>query len=361
MSKFDEALERMRGWLESPLSKIEGTFSMFNIRSVAMESAYLQNLMDIIRDNYFLDTASGVYLDRKALDDGLTRQYAQPSVGEVTFSGTVGVVVPMGTLVAASAYGVRFVTLAAATIGDDGTATVRARCESMGVAGNVPAGAIDKLSEAIQGIVGVTNAAAFEDGADRESDTQFRGRLYNKIRYPATSGNVQCYINWAMDLQGVGAVKVFPLWNGPGTVKVSILDANKGVASAELIADVKAAIDPGGGTGEGLAPVGADVSITTATEKVVDVAATVLLGTTAGTVDEVSAAFKAVLEAYFADIAYDKKTVAVSPAQVGYRLFDVAGVVDYASLTLNGATDAVTIGDEEILTLGTVTLTKGGA
>ena len=228
MSKFDEALERMRGWLESPLSKIEGTFSIFNLRSVAMESAYLQNLMDIIRDNYFLDTASGVYLDRKALDDGLVRHYAAPSTGQVTFSGSVGVVVPSGTVVSATAYGVRFATTSEVTIGSDGTAVANVQSEGVGARGNVPAGAVDNLADKIEGVVSVTNASEMENGRDRESDTQFRGRLYTKIRYPATSGNVQCYINWAMDQQGVGAVKVFPLWNGPGTVKVSIFGRYEG-------------------------------------------------------------------------------------------------------------------------------------
>lgn len=368
MSKFDEALERMRGWLESPLSKIEGTFSMFNIRAVAQESAFLQNAMEIVRDNYSIDSASGAYLDKKALDEGMSRKYAQPARGAVTFTGVKDTVIPLGTVVLAPDYGVRFVTIEAGTIGEGGTVSVSVQCESTGASGNVPAGAVNKLAQSVAGVSAVSNSNAMIDGVDRESDEMFRRRIYIKCRYPATSGNKQCYVNWASEVSGVSAVKVFSKKDmidlGMDTrqhnVRVSILGGEKAPASAKLMKQVKDYLDPTSGGGDGVAPVGAIVEVTTATEKVVNVSAKVSLGTLGGGLDGVKTAFEKVLCDYFAAISYDGKTESVSPALIGYRLLGVPGVVDYAEMTLNGGTSAVQLGVEEVLKLGTVTLTTAG-
>lgn len=336
---------------------------MFNIRSVAQNHAIISNNMEIINDNWSLDTAAGVYLDEKAKDYGMTRHYAQYATGQVTFTGTDGTMVPGGTIIAAPDYGVRFVTQESVAIAQ-GTAMVAATCLVTGPAGNVPAESVTQIADQVQGVASVNNEAAFSGGVDREDDDSFRMRIYFKIRYPATSGNVYHYQQWATEVSGVGAVKVFPLWDGPGTVKVSILDANGDPASEELIDEVQAYIDPEPQqTGEGQAPVGALVTVATAEAKPVDVSATVTLGST-GNLETVKMDFTEALKAYFRQIAYDGETVSVSPARVGNLLFNVQGLVDYANLTLNGGTAAVTIGEEEVHSVGEVTLTLptgGGA
>lgn len=355
MSKFDDAVEIMRDALATPQSKNEGTFSMFNIRSVAQNHAIISNNVEIVNDNWSLDTAAGIYLDEKAKDYGMTRHYAQYATGLVTFTGTDGTTIPGGTIVAALDYGVRFVTQES-TIISQGTATVAATCLVTGPVGNVPEDSVTQIADQLQGVTSVNNEAAFSGGVDREDDDNSRMRIYFKIRYPATSGNVYHYQQWATEVSGVGAVKVFPLWDGPGTVKVSVLDANGDPANEDLIDDVQAYIDPTPQqTGEGQAPVGALVTVTTATAKPVNVSATVTLGST-GNLETVKAGFTEALKAYFQQIAYDGETVSVSPARVGNLLFAVQGVVDYANLTLNGGTAAVTIGEEEVLQVGTITL-----
>lgn len=357
MSKFDDILATLKSYLVSPLSKNEGTFSMFNLRAVAQAMAMQQNEMEIMNDNWSLDSATGVYLDKIADGHGLYRHSAQCANGRVTFTGSDGFVVPSGTLVAAPEYGLQFSTIGEVTL-SGGTGEVTAMCLSIGSVGNVPAEAVRELVEPVQGVVSVVNSTAFVGGYDREADNNLRLRIYDKIRYPATSGNVYHYQQWAMSVNGVGAVKVFPLWAGPGTVKVSILDANGDPASAELISQVQDYIDPDPGKGGGQAPIGAIVTVSTAAAKVVNVAATVELGATAGSLDAVKTAFTERLDTFFAGTAYDGETDGVSVALVGRELLDTPGVIDYASLTLNGGTQAVTIGEEEVLQVGTITLTE---
>ena len=160
-------------------------------------------------------------------------------------------------------------------------------------------------------------------------------------------------------------VKVFPLWDkdngkeGAGTVKVSILDANGDPASAELISSVEEYIDPEPkANGLGQAPIGANVTIATATAKPCNVAATVELGATASGIEAIEAEFETLLDEYFHTLAYDGETDSMSVALVGRVLLDTPGVVDYANLTINGGTQSISIGDEEVITVGTINLTE---
>lgn len=317
----------------------------------------VRNDMEIMNDNWSLDTAKGVYLDRLADGYGLYRHSAQCANGTVTFTGQEGAVVPSGTIVSAPEQGLRFSTVGDAVVSGT-SAQATAICTVIGSVGNVPAGAINTLVAELDGISAVTNTEAFAGGYDREEDGNLRVRIYDKIRYPATSGNVYHYQQWATSVNGVGAVKVFPLWNGEGTVKVSILDTNGAPADEDLIEAVQNYIDPDEGHGGGQAPIGAVVTVSTATPKVVNVAATVELGATAAGIDAVEAAFEERLSAFFTSTAYDGETDGVSVALVGRELLDTPGVIDYAGLTLNGGTQAVTIGAEEVLQVGTVTLTE---
>lgn len=357
MSKFSDALERLKGYLVSPLSRIEGTFSMFNLRSVAQESALLSNNMEILENNWSLDSASGEYLDTKVKDYGVYRRTASFSVGTVTFGGNDGIIIPAGTIVVATDYGVQFETRDDVTI-SQGTATVNAQCIATGLIGNVPAGSVNKLAEQIQGVSGVTNSEGFTGGSEREDDNNLRMRTYFKIRYPSTSGNVYDYQNWATEISGVGAAKVFPLWNGPGTVKVSILDSNGDPASHELIEEVQNHIDPDPQqTGGGQAPVGALVTVSTATPKKINVTAKVEVGVTSD-IEKIKEDFTKAIKDYFKEIAYDEKTDSLSVARVGLILFGVQGVVDYTNLTINGGTSSVLVGEEEVFQVGVVDLTQ---
>lgn len=358
MPKSDEALERMRGLLEQPAARNEGSFSMFNLRAVAQELALLRNEMEILENHWSLDTAVGDFLDAKAKDYGLARHGAAFAAGEMSCRGTAGAVLPPGGRFVAQGYGVVFAQMGELTIGEDGSGRAAIQAVGAGSTGNVPAGTVLVPQSAMNGFSEFRTVEATAGGYDRESDEQLRLRLYNRIRYPQTSGNVYHYRQWAQDVPGVGAVKVFPLWNGPGTVKVSILDANGAPAAAELIQSVQDAIDPEPGRGAGKAPIGALVSVTTAVPVRVDVAATVVPGAQAPGLETLQAAFVQRLGVYFRSLAYNGRAAGVSPALVGRELLEVAGVLDYTALTLNGGTAAVAIGEEQVAVLGTVVLSR---
>ena len=103
-------------------------------------------------------------------------------------------------------------------------------------------------------IVSVTNKKSATGGFNEETDDELRDRYFEKVSLPATSGSKYHYEQWAKEISGVGDAKCLSLWNGSGTVKVIIINSEKGVASEELINEVKTHIEEN-------RPVGAEVTV----------------------------------------------------------------------------------------------------
>jgi uncharacterized phage protein gp47/JayE len=295
----------------------------------------------------FADTTEGSYLDLRAGEIGLTRKEAVKSVGSLTLTGPEGTFVPEGTrAVTDSMTPVYFLTTQEGTI-TGGTLTVTAEAETAGAAGNVTAGAVVSLAEGdpLLGILTATNAAAFDGGADSEADADLLGRYYDKIRKPATSGNANSYLQWAKEVDGIGDAKVYPTWNGPGTVKVVLLDMDKTAPPQSLVDAAQAYI-------ESERPIGATVTVVGAEEIAINITADVTL--TAGkTVDDAVTEVTTTVTAYLTSMAFVDTTVRYT--QIGSYILNANSVVDYSNLTIEGGTTNVTLQDGQVAVLGTVT------
>jgi uncharacterized phage protein gp47/JayE len=140
-----------------------------------------------LRELFSIDSATGSDLDDRAAEiqpGTVTRRLQLSASGNVVFSrpGTTGTVsIPAGSIVAASdAEGlIRFRTTVPSSItpGNTDSAATNVVAVEPGVRGNVPAAGIIRLISRIPGVTGVTNATAFSNGRDRESDATFRSRL----------------------------------------------------------------------------------------------------------------------------------------------------------------------------------------
>lgn len=353
--QLDDIVGRMRASIQSTAALMEGSFTMDNLRAVGQELLLCYLAIGRLQDNWSLDTATGGFLDKKALDYGLDRKGADYAEGLVRLTGATGAVVPYGTLIE-DKFGMTYKSLADAKIGAAGFTDVLCQSQALGTVGNIDAGSIKGLVDPIQGITGCQNQDPFTGGREEEDDLSFRRRIYEKIRNPITSGNANSYRQWALSFDNVGAVKVFPLWKGPGTVKVSILDAQRKPAGQDLVQAVKNYIDPEDGDGSGQAPIGAILTVTTAEAIQVNVTARVQVGA-ASSIKAAEEKFTAALEEYFYKIAYDELTTDFTPARCGYLLLDTAGVFDYTDLKLNSSTRTIAIGPEQVLQVGRISLT----
>ncbi|MBE3576871.1 MAG: baseplate J/gp47 family protein [Limnochordales bacterium] len=344
--------QRMLDSLPSDLDKSEGSYIWDALAPTAAELAQAAIWAQEVLRRGFASTTFGPYLDLRCAEHGVERRPATPATGKVRFVGLPGVIIPAGTRVATPGDpvtrtpSVEFRTVADVTLDSAGQATVDVQATVPGASGNVGAGAITLVVDGTPGVASVTNPAPTTGGADAESDEALLARYFLKVRTPATSGNAAHYRMWALDIPGVGDAKVYPLWNGPGTVKVRVIDVNKKPASPELVAQVAAHI-------EEERPIGASVTVEPAKGVVVDVTATITLAS-GYVLNDVQQAFAAKLTEHFASLAF--KQYYVSYAQVGALLLALPGVLDYSALALNGAAANVMMDEESVPVLGTVTL-----
>ncbi|PAD72380.1 baseplate J/gp47 family protein [Paenibacillus campinasensis] len=348
-------LERMLDASPPDIDKRQGsvTYDLTAPAAIEIERAYVE--LDVVLAAGFADTTSGQWLDMRAKEYGLTRKPAVKSIGLLTFSGEDGTVIPAGTVTSTGGENpVYFVTKAPGTIAG-GSVTVAAEAQEGGANGNVMAGEIDTLLGDLAGVVTVTNADFFEGGVDAESDASLLARYFERARRPATSGNANQYRQWALEVPGVSDAKVYPIWSGPGTVKVVLLDDDKTAPDSTIIEAVQNYIDPTkDGTGQGVAPVGAICTVAGAVEVPINISVKVTLASGA-TVDEVKAQIEAGVKAYLESLAFVDPLVRVT--RIANAILDIPNVIDYENLLVNGAYANVQIADGEVAVLGDVVVT----
>ena len=339
----EEILEEIRSYSASPESAVEGTFSNDVFAANALEFMKVEAELSAAYEAMFAQTSWGDYLTMIAESHGVIRREATHAVGNVVVEGQG--TIPAGAVFATES-GVRFTADAETVINVVGEVAITA--VEAGSSGNVAALTINRIPLSIPGIQTVLNQEATADGYDEETDAELRYRLLMKVREPATSGNPAEYVNWALEIAGVGAAICLRTPRGPGTVKVILVDSNFEEASAELIARVKAHIDE-------LRPVGilnGEVEVVSAVPVVINVSADVT------TADE--DAFRTAVNAYFAELLKKNflehaATTTVSAARIGSLIIQSGGDdYQYATLRLNDEMADIVLNAEEFPTLGLI-------
>lgn len=334
----DEILTELQQNVGNDASSYEGTFTYDVLAANSIEFAKQEVEREQAYKAMFARTSWGEYLEMRAEEHGIFRRQAVKAKGTVTVSGNG--TVPQGS-VFQTFTGIAFYTTKAASITQSGDIPVE--CSTAGTIGNVKAGTITVIPMSIPDISSVMNADATYDGFDEEDDATLYNRLIFKVRQPATSGNVNDYIEWATSIAGVGHVTVVPLWNGNGTVKVIIADSSGSPASSNLLTQVSTTI-------ETKRPIGATVSVVAPAILELHIALTPIKGK--GDAD----AIKTLLNNYFTSRNFSGGKV--SYAVVGKMIIDdeSTNVTDYDSLTINGDVKNISLTDEQIPKVTEVTL-----
>lgn len=371
----ENILSRMLDKVPSDIDKSEGSFIWDAQAPVAfMLSEAALWAQELLRRGFASTAASddarfrSAELDLRTAEHGITRREAVASTGHVLFKGKPGTKVPAGTFVATPAddvsgeLAVEFVTTQAALLDENGTASAAIRAVTAGKNGNVSAGVIQVMFSSVSGIASVTNPEPTRSGADTESDQSLLERFYAKVRSQGTSGNKAQYMLWANEIAGVGGVEVVPLWQGPGTVGLYLLDTDKRAASADIVEAVQQHIDPTrDGQGEGLAPAGPVVTAMPAEEVAIHIAVKVQrTQEKPSTLEEIRNLIAVGTQTYLQQIAFNRKDPLVRYTRIAAVLLDIPIIVDYSELTINGnaSQQNIEIGSGQVAVLGTVTVSE---
>ena len=331
---YENILEDMLSRVTSNVDKREGSIIFDALAPCAYQLAqnyyYLNNFIDLVSG----DTAVGEYLDKVVADYGITRKPPTYSVRMITTSAPVSI----GTR-----WGIEDLVYTITSIVSPNV--YEAECGTYGTVGNIYSGTLTSIDNV--GSVTAVLADILTSGSDEESDDNLRSRFMAQIQKSSTSGNAYDYRNWALDVPGIGDAKVIPLWNGNGTVKVLIVDNNMEIDET-LESKVYDYI-------ETVRPIGAEVTVSSPTTKSLTITADIELDGTE-TLSDVKAMFSSTIITYLKETVF--KFYSLSYAKIGSLLLATPGISDYTNLSINGGTQSITIGDEELPILDSITLTE---
>lgn len=343
---YEAILERLKSRITNEEDKRPGSIVHDLLSPYAIELALTYIEMDNVLNLGFIDTSYGEYVDRRANEQGLTRKDAVESVGTLLLSGPQGTEIPAGTLVSTDADDpVTFFTSVDTVLGA-GPTRVAAESEYGGLDGNVETGAIVHMLEDLSGIVSVTNDTPFVGGFDEETDEELISRYKEKVSRPASSGNKFDYEQWAKEVAGIADAKCYPLWDGPGTVKVVVINSERRSPSQPVIDNVTSYI-------ASRHPIGASVTINGVTEVPIDVSAKITL-TNSGELEAVKQGVRDGLTAYFKYFAFIQSVIRYT--QIGNVLLEAEGVLDYEDLRINGVSANIELQSNEVPILGALSI-----
>ena len=336
------------------------------VESVADVSSWLTGLGLAVAALTRAATSTGADLDTFMADYGLTRLPADPSVGALTFSRfSTGLqaVVPVGALAQSADGSLQFqVTLdttnaaysatAGGYVAPVGTASVSvpATCLTAGAAGNVVAGAVSVIVQALPGVDTVTNPLPFASGADAESDAALR------VRFPAYLGSLgkatPTAIGFALSELGPTvsyAIEENVNYDGsanPGHLTI-IVDDGTGSPPTAFLASAGLAV-------EAYRAAGITYEVHGPTDLIANVALTVSVAP-GYAASAVQAAVTTALGAFIASLTLGKPLRFSRLTQVAYDASP--GVANVSAVSLNGGSADIIATGIQVIRAGALTIT----
>ena len=352
---FDEIMEQCLSHVSDDVDKREGSIIYDAIAPCARELANMYESQAQDMDNTFAGTANREWLIKRCAEIGI-------APNEASYAVRKGIFTP-STLEIAIGERFSYEDLNFVVIEKTEEAGVyHLQCETAGEVGNHGAGQLVPI-QYVQGLATATLSGDVVIYGEDEEDTEaLRQRYFDTLPTMTLDGNVAQYSKWCREYEGIGNFKIFPEWNGKNTVKVSILSSDNTIASNTLITNFQNYLDPndepindskgaenypqGRGVGMGKAPIGAIVTVNTATETPINVSA--MLTLKEGYEQPVNLATE--INDYLKTLNYVRTTVSyVAIAAIVQNNSTVDSVLD---VTINGAKTNVELGDEQIVKLG---------
>ncbi len=344
---YEFILERMMDRVSEQYPNLdtrEGSILFNALAPAALELAIAYSELDNANNESFINTASREYIIMSCEQMGMDVSVFEATAG--THKGEFDVEVTIGSRWNCDLYNYEVTEY----LGEEnGYYTYKMVCETTGSTPNNYVGDLIAIDESPEELTHASVVECLIEGENETSDEDIKVAYYNYINSTQTDGNITQYRQWCEEYNGIGNYKIIPLWNGANTVKVSILSASNRAATDELVNEFQEYLDPNSeGMGNGKAPIGAFVTVNTATEKLINVSATVKLKSGYEDTTPINTA----LSNFFANIAYQKSTV--SYMSVGAEILKLDFVDSISNLLINNGTSDIVLSDEEIPVAGTL-------
>lgn len=361
---FDYFINKALEKVPEGIDKREGSIIYDALAPACYQLAsFIFDLKNILLET-FVQTASGQYLDYRAEETGLERIPATNAIVRAKFTGQNES--PFSLAIGSRFSSVGDNPIYYQVILEESPGMYRMKAEQSGTQGNKYIGTLLPLDN-FNGLVGATLTNVLIPARDTESDDELRVRILNAREVVSFGGNINDYIDLTMGIDGVGAVQVYPIWQGGGTVKLVILDNSFNGASSELVEKVQGIIDPKKeGLGIGYAPIGHTVTVASPSNKQIDIGFTLTLSSGI-MLEQVRSNVEKVIREHFLSVrkkwanrVENQYDCWIFRSQITAAILTVPGVANVQSLTLNGQQNDIKMRadneKQELPILGTVSI-----
>lgn len=389
---YETILERMLDRVSNKLDKREGSVIYDTHSPTAIELQILYIELDNIIKEAYGDTASREFLIKRCKERGIEPYEATSTILKGNFT-------PVNIDVSGQRFNIGSINFTVLEKIAEGEYQVQ--CETPGIVGNQQLGAITPI-DYIDGLETAELTEILIPGEDEEETEDLRKRYFDSFNEKAFGGNVQDYLEKTNAIPGVGSVKVTRVWNGDispsnlipsdavkswydsisstlsgepkiwldkvynaakykklttgGTVLLTILNSDFGVASDTLIQTVQQTIDPDeyAGEGYGFAPIGHVVNIESAKAVSVNVKTDITFdvgyswSNLQNSINSVISDYLLELRKSWADNPY----LVVRVSQIETRILSIMGIVDVDNTKINGTSDNLTLEKYEVPVFG---------
>jgi len=351
---YEVIMQRALSRVPNDVDKRQGSIIWDALAPACAEIAQMYIELNNILNLTFAETSHGEWLEKRCREMGVHRQPATHAIRLGVMTGTNGVPfdVPIG-----ARFSIETVTYVVISRNIQGQ--FQLRCEQVGTVGNRLFGRILPI-DSIRGLVGAEIEDILIPGSDAETDESLFRRYEERVNIIPFGGNIDDYTLKVNSIEGVGACKIIPVWNGGGTVKVLILDSAFNTPSSVLIEQVQEILDPVpfAQQGRGNAPIGHLVTVKGVEDIAIHINGTLVLSlnTTIGQIsEEVERAIEDYLFSLRKEWSYQNHLV-VRVAQLLSIIINIRGVEDVKNLTINGQEANLPLADNQIPVKGVVNL-----
>lgn len=344
---FETIMEEMLDNVPSDVDKREGSVIYDALAPVAMELAQVYIDLDMLIDETFADSASYYYLIKRAAEHGIFVQEGTPAVLEIVVS-PAELQIETGT-----EFNIGELNYTITNSLDEGHYLLT--CDAPGTEGNNTTDEVIPV-DYIEGMESVEIYGIYTAGTDDEDEDSLRERYIESFSAVAFGGNKADYKEKIKSIPGVGACKVYSAKDlnlEAGKVKCVILNSEYGCANQSLIQQVQNAIDPTqDGSGNGLAPCGHIVTITSASSKALSIG---IQAEISSTWDNVKSTIEEKISEYLLSLSKEwdeQNAILVRRSRIESILLDIDGVEDVYNVTIMGSANNYTVDMDSIPVLG---------
>lgn len=350
---YESILQDMLDRVPDTVDKREGSVIYDALAPAATELKIAYLAFDTLLGETFADTASMEFLMRRAAERGITPYPASRAVLKAVAT-PADANIEIGSRFSLNDLNYQVTEKIAGAEGE-----YKVKCETAGTIGNSYFGNLIPI-DYVDGLQRLEITELLIPGVNEEDVEELRERYFESISSQAYGGNIADYREKTLALDGVGGVKIYPVWKGGGTVKVTFMDSTFGVPSDELIKSVQEAVDPVAkhGQGYGVAPIGHTVTVEGAEGVTVNIETSITYKD-GWSWDSAASQIKEAVDGYLTELTSgwddtnDTKLI-VRISQIESRILQCDGVEDISGTKLNGSEDNLSLETYQIPIRGTI-------